>query len=156
MMRGVNVAVLALALSSAAVAAPSPAPKPAAAASKPKPAAPIPLAPGVRRITLSAEGRAIAQRIMSVPDPRVGQIQAEMTAIRAEKLKLVSGTSIDVDTIEPLLRREEALQSELRTRQNERLLTLLRALPDPDRLALLQNLANPAKPQSSKPAEPTR
>ncbi|MET0373568.1 MAG: hypothetical protein ABW128_04830 [Rhizorhabdus sp.] len=155
MMRGVNVAILALALSSGAIAAPSPAPQ-AAVAAKPKSAAPIPLTPGVRRITLSAEGRAIAQRIMSVPDPRVGQIQTEMAAIRAEKLKLISGTSIDVDTVEPLLRREEALQSELRTRQNERLLTLLRALPDPDRLALLQNLANPAKPQSSKPAEPTR
>ena len=154
MMHGFKVLVVALALPGAAIAVPTSAPKTSSTAAKST--APVALTPGVRRITLSPEGRTIAQRIMSVPDPRIGQIQGEMTAIRAEKLKMISGTSVDVDKIEPLLRREEALQSELRTRQNERLLTLLRALPDPDRVALLQNLANPAKPQSSKPADPTR
>ena len=153
-MRGLKVLIIALALSGGAVAAVTPAPKAPAASAKPAP--PMTLTPGIRRITLSPEGRTIAQRIMSVPDPRVGQIQAEMSAIRTEKLKMISGTSVDLEKLEPLLRREEALQSELRTRQNERLLTLLRALPDPDRVALLQNLANPAKPQSSKPADPAR
>lgn len=146
-MRGFKILAIAAALPGVALAAPTPAPK-AAPAAKP---APLPLAPGVRRITLSAEGRTIAQRIMSVPDPRVGQIQAEMTSIRAEKLKMISGPTIDVEALEPILRREEALQTELRTRQNDRLMTLLRALSDPDRVALLQNLANPARPQSSKP-----
>ncbi|WP_162256405.1 hypothetical protein [Sphingomonas sp. Root710] len=146
-MRGFKILAIAAVLPGVAFAAPTPAPKPAPAA---KPA-PLPLAPGVRRITLSAEGRTIAQRIMSVPDPRVGQIQSEILSIRSEKLKMISGPTIDVEALEPILRREEALQTELRTRQNDRLMTLLRALSDPDRVALLQNLANPAKPQSSKP-----
>lgn len=150
-MRGLKMLAIAAALPCAALAAPTPAPK-AAPAAKP---APLPLTPGARRITLSAEGRTIAQRIMSVPDPRVGQIQAEMTSIRAEKLKMIGGPAVDVEALEPILRREEALQTELRTRQNDRLMTLLRALSDPDRVALLQNLANPAKPQSSKP-DPAR
>lgn len=155
MMRGLKILVLACAaLPGVALAVTTSAPN--AAVNAAKPAAPMALTPGVRRITLSPEGRTIAQRIMSVPDPRVGQIQAEMTTIRAEKLKMIGGSSIDVEKLEPMLRREETLQSELRTRQNERLLTLLRALPDPDRVALLQNLANPAKPQSSKPADPAR
>jgi len=154
MMRGLKILILGCALPGAAFAVTTPAPKPPLATAKP--VAPMVLAPGARRITLSPEGRTIAQRIMSVPDPRVGQIQAEMATIRTEKLKMIGGTTIDVEKLEPMLRREEALQSELRTRQNERLLTLLRALPDSDRVALLQNLANPAKPQSSKPVDPAR
>lgn len=151
-MRGLKILVVALAVPGLALA--TPASKPAGAAAKP--AAPIPLTPGARRPTLSAEGRAIAQRIMAAPDPRVAQIQAEMAAIRQEKLKLIAGPAIDMERIEALLRREEVLQAEHRARQNDLLLTLLRALPDPDRVVLLQNRANPAKLQNSKPADPVR
>ena len=151
MMRGVTILVAALSLSAVAQAAAPPAK--ALAAAKP---APMTLVPGVRRITLSPEGRAIATRIMSTPDARVAEIQAEINTIRQEKLQMISGTTLDVDKLEPIMRREEVLQSEYRTRQNDKLVSLLRALSDTDRIALLQNLANPAKPQSSAPAAPGR
>ncbi|MBP8234466.1 MAG: hypothetical protein KAY22_19405 [Rhizorhabdus sp.] len=126
------------------------------AAGKPAAAAPLPLVPGARKITLSAEGRTIAARVFGEADPRTGQIQAELAQLKQQKLEVVGAASIDVDKLEGVVRKEEALQSELRTRQNDRLLSLLRALPEGDRAALVQALVNPAKPQNSAAAVPAK
>lgn len=150
MIRGLSLTLLVCALSTAAMAAPS-AIKPAPARAS-APAGQLPAA--ARKITLSAEGRTIAARIMGAPDPRTTQIQAEVATIRQQKLAMITGPTVDVDKLEPLMRREEALQTEFRARQNDRLLVLLRALPDADRQALLQTLANPAKLPNAKPADP--
>lgn len=152
MMRATMMAVAMLVIPAVAGAATSPA-KPAAAASKPL--APTPGAVPARRIALSPEGRAVASRIIGTPDPRSKEIQAEMTSLRQQKAQMIAGTAVDVDKLEPILRREEALQTELRTRQNDRLLSLLRALPDADRIALLHSMANPARPDGAKAPVPT-
>nr|WP_047165686.1 hypothetical protein [Sphingomonas sp. Y57] len=149
MMRGMMLVALILAAPSAAIAAPTAA-KPTAAAGA---LAPTPGAP-VRRITLSPEGRAIAARIIGTPDPRLKDIQTEITTIRQQKAQLIAGTTVDVEKLEPILRREEALQSEMRTRQNDRLLSLLRALPEADRVALLHSMANPVRPDGAKAPAP--
>lgn len=154
MMRGTMMAALLLAVPAAASAATSPA-RPAATAAASKPLAPTPGAVPARRITLSPEGRAVAARIIGTPDPRSKDIQAEMTTLRQQKAQIIAGTTVDVDKLEPILRREEALQTELRTRQNDRLLSLLRALPDADRIALLHSMANPARPDGAKTPVPT-
>lgn len=153
MMRSLSFAVLMTALPGIALAATPPAKPTTAAVAAKSPS--VPAVAGARG-ALSPEGRAIAAKIVGVPDPRAGQIQAEMVTIRQQKAQIIGGTAIDVDRLEPLLRREEALQSEFRMRQNDRLLALLRALTDPDRVALLQSLANPARLQNAKPLEPGR
>lgn len=132
-------------------------PKPAEAAAPKAPAAtPLPLVPGSRKISLSPEGRTIAARVFGEADPRTGQIQAELGQLKQQKLEVVGAASIDVDKLEAIVRKEEFLQSELRTRQNDRLLSLLRALPEGDRAALVQALVNPAKPQNSGGATPAK
>ena len=143
--------VLAIGVTGAGYAA-TPAAKPAAKPPVALAAKPMALSPGVRRITLSPDGSAIAQRIMGAPDPRIGQIQTEIASIKQEQLKLIAGPTVDIDKLEPLLRREEALLSEVRSRKNDRMIQLLRALGDADRVALLQTLANPAQLQNSAPA----
>ena len=146
-MRGLIFLFFAAGLTAPAMAATPASTKPAGAG---KPAGALPLAAGTRRITLSAEGNATAQKIMGTPDPRLVQIQSEMGAIQEEQKNLIVGPKIDVDKLETLLRKREALQAEVRTRSNDRMIALLRALGDPDRVALLQNLANPAQLQNSK------
>ena len=121
-------------------------------AAKPAPTPPLPLNPGARRIALSPEGRAIASRLMGTADPRAAQIQTELATLRQQKAQAIAGPAIDVTKLEAILRKEESLQSEFRTRSNDRLLSLLRALPEADRLALVQALVNPAKPQNSAPS----
>ena len=153
MKRGLIFLALAAGLPVAVHAAPSPAPKPAATTPA-KPSAPLALTPGTRRVVLSPEGNAIAAKLMGAPDPRMVQIRVELAALKQEQLKLIAGPAVDVDKLEPLLRREEILQTEVRTRTVDRMLSLLRALSDPDRVALLQSLAKPAQPQNSRPAQP--
>jgi hypothetical protein len=159
---GLTLILVALGLSGAAMAAPPP---PSAATAKPaSPAAPgvSPLMQGRRNIPLSPEGNAIAKQIIGAPDPRAAEIRAEMGRIREQKLQIIGAPAVDLDKLEQLFRREEALQAEFVKRQNDRLLTLLRALPAADKLALLQNLANPVKmpaaatpaPAPAKPAAP--
>ncbi|KRB94520.1 hypothetical protein ASE22_00800 [Sphingomonas sp. Root720] len=148
------IAAMFLVVSSVAIAA-VPSAKPAMPATAPgKVLAPTAGAVPVRRITLSAEGRTIAARIIGTPDPRTKEIQAELGTIRQQKAQLIAGAAVDVEKLEPMLRREEVLQGELRTRQNDRLLSLLRALPDADRIALLHSMANPAKPDGVRAPVP--
>lgn len=139
---------LAATVAGVAPAAQPPAKAPAPAAKVAPPVA-LPLTPGSRRIALSPEGRAIASRVMSTADPRAAAIQAELATLRQQKAVVIAGPVIDVDKLEAIMRKEETLQSEFRTRSNDRLLSLLRALPEGDRLALVQALVNPAKPQNS-------
>lgn len=154
MMRGTITAAMFLAVPAVAIAAVPPAKPAAPATAAGKVLAPTPGAGPVRRITLSPEGRSIAARIIGTPDPRTKEIQAELGTIRQQKAQLIAGAAVDVEKLEPMIRREEVLQSELRTRQNDRLLSLLRALPDADRIALLHSMANPAKPDGVRTPVP--
>lgn len=137
---------LLLFVSAASSAQPAPAPRPA----------PVKLVAGAARTPLSDEGRTIAAKIYGTPDPRSQQLAADLAALRAERAAMVATPPIDLDRLETLLRKEEALQAESRTRANDRLITLLRALPESDRVIMLQNMANPPKPASGKPAPPPR
>ncbi len=121
----------------------------------PRPA-PVKLVPGPVRAPLSDEGRSVAAKVYGTPDPRSQQLVAELAALRAERAVLTAVAPIDLDRLEALLRKEEALQAESRTRANDRLMTLLRALPEPDRVIMLQNMAIPAKAAGAKPLTPPR
>lgn len=136
----------------ATMTAAAPPPKPSATV--PKPSTAIAPAPQLRRVPMSVEGNAIAKRMLATPDPRAAAIQAEMATIRQQKLQMLAGASVDIDRLEPMLRREESLQTEYRARQNDRLVALLRALPEPDRIAFLQVLANPQRAQTPKSVDP--
>ncbi len=119
----------------------------------PRPAkpAPVQLTTQPRRATLSPEGRAVTQRIYGTPDPRMAELTASLAALKADRVQLITSLPVDLDRLEALLRKEETLQAEFRTRTNDRLMALLRELPEIDRAAMLQNMANPARPTSSIP-----
>ena len=127
----------------AAIAAP-------AIAAAPRPVAPVPapviLTPGPSWNGLSPEGRTIAARIYAEQDPRAGELKSEIDALRIERSQLIAAIPIDVDALESLLRKDEALQAERRKRSNDKLIELVRALPEADRSILLKTLAAPAKP----------
>jgi uncharacterized membrane protein len=120
--------------------------KPAAAA----PAkAPLPLNAGTRRVALSPEGRTIAQKVLSTPDPRAAQIQKDAADTRQEIARIVAMPVIDVDKFEVALRRDQALTSQMLTVKNDRMIALVRALPPADRKAFLDTLVNPPRPQNA-------
>lgn len=118
---------------------------------------PVQLVESAKRLPMSDEGRAIAARLYSTPDPRSAQIAIDLSALRAERAQMIATPPIDIDRLDALLRKEEALTAEARSRANDRLLAMLRALPEPDRAVMLQNLLNAQKNSASRPAvTPTR
>ncbi|MDB5687514.1 MAG: hypothetical protein JWR77_2103 [Rhizorhabdus sp.] len=121
----------------------------------PKPT-PVKIVAGPQRAPLSDEGRTIAAKIYGTPDPRSQQIAADLAALRAERTAMVAVSPIDLDRLEAVLRKEEALLAEARTRANDRLMTLLRALPEADRIITVQNMAIPPKPAAKPATTPPR
>lgn len=112
------------------------------------PPAPVQLVQGPQRMPLSAEGRAIQARIYGTPDPQLVQLNADLAALREQRTQMIAMPPVDLDQLDGLLRREEALMGQIRTRNNDRLMELLRALPDADRLTMLQNM-NIAPPKKA-------
>lgn len=120
-------------------------------------APPVQLVESAKRLPMSDEGRAIAAKMYSTPDPRSAQIASDLSALRAERAMMIGTPPVDIDRLEVLLRKEEALTAEGRTRADDRLLGLLRALPEADRAIMLQNLLNAQKGPPAKPGTmPTR
>ena len=118
----------------------------------------------IKRVPMSQEGNAIVSRINASPDTRIPQIQAELRGIRAQYLQFVSGGPVDLDKLDVSLRRELALTAEARSRDNDRLLMILRALSESDRIAYLQrsiqvtrspNAPSPGTTAPGKPAATT-
>jgi len=130
----------------------APPPSISASGAKPAPTKPLVLTPGMKRPVMSPEGRTIAARIWSTPDARMTELQSQISAMTQQRMQLISAAPVDIDQLERLLREEELLQTELRARKTDRLMLLLRSLPEADRYPALQNLMNPVKLQSSKPA----
>jgi uncharacterized membrane protein len=120
-------------------------------------APPVQLVESAKRIPMSDEGRAIAAKMYSTPDSRTAQITSDLVALRTERAQMIVTPPVDIDRLEALLRKEEALTAEARVRADDRLLVLLRALPEADRAIMLQNLLNAQKVPVAKPGSmPTR
>jgi hypothetical protein len=111
-------------------------------------AAPVQLVQGPQHMPLSDEGRTIQARIYGVPDPQLVQMNADLAALREQRARMIAMPPVDLDQLDGLLRREESLMGQIRTRNNDRLMELLRALPEPDRLTTLQNM-NAAPPKKA-------
>jgi hypothetical protein len=152
MMKRPLLLALALALPGASFAATPPAKAPAKAAGTPATTTFT-----FKRVPMSKEGIAKVTELSAVPDPRIQQIATEEQSLLRQKAQFLSGAPIDMAKLEAVLRREVELLSELQTRRNERLLTIMRALSDSDRVALLQTAAvqNKAASQGSSPAPAT-
>lgn len=146
-MRGMQSVAIGLTLALPATAQAATPAKPTAAVAAPaKPAvqpATVPIA--IKRVAMSQEGNAIVARINATPDTRLQQIQAELRGIQQTNFQFVSGSPVDLEKLDASLRREAALFAEMRTRANDRMLMILRALSESDRIAYLQRSVQVAK-----------
>lgn len=116
----------------AAAATPS-----APVAAKPPQAAPA--AP--RKIPgVSDEGNAILAKAQAAPDPQLQNIVRQLKAAHDQLVSAVMAPVIDVDKITVALRAEEAAQALARTHNNDRLIAVIKQLPDEDRGTFLRVL----------------
>lgn len=107
---------------------------PAAAKPQAAPAAPRKI-PGV-----SDEGNAILAKAQVAPDPQLQGIGRQLKAAHDQLVSAVMAPVIDVDRITAALRSEEAAQALARTHNNDRLIAVLKQLPDEDKGTFLRVL----------------
>lgn len=94
-----------------------------------------------RRIEgMSEEGNAIFAKAQAAPDPDLLALVRQQRQVRDQLSAAALQATINPDRIEELLRRSEDLQSQVRIRNNDRMLGVLRELPESDRAAFLRGV----------------
>jgi uncharacterized membrane protein len=128
-----------------------------------KPANPAPatpsVAPAAKRFPgVSDEGNAILAKAQSAPDPQQQAIVKQVRAAHDQVMAAVMAPTIDVDKVAAALRAEEAAQAQVRTHNTDRLIAVLRQLPNDDKGTFLRTLVlsrqsrPPGAPATAAPA----
>ena len=98
-------------------------------------------APAAKRFPgVSDEGNAILAKAQSASDPQQQAIVKQVRAAHDQVMAAVMAPTIDVDKVAAALRAEEAAQAQVRTHNTDRLIAVLRQLPDDDKGTFLRTL----------------
>jgi hypothetical protein len=97
-------------------------------------------APARRIEGMSEAGNAVFAKAQSAPDPDLLALVRQQRQVRDQLSAAALQANIDPDRIEELLRKSEELQAQIRTRNNDRMLGVLRELPEADRAAFLRGV----------------
>jgi uncharacterized membrane protein len=98
-------------------------------------------APAAKRFPgVSDEGNAILAKAQSAPDPQQQAIVKQVRAAHDQVIAAVMAPTIDVDKVATALRAEEAAQAQVRTHNTDRLIAVLRQLPNDDKGTFLRTL----------------
>jgi hypothetical protein len=123
----------------------------------PKPAAATPVTtaqpPAPKRFPgVSDAGNAILAKAQTVPDPQLQAIGRQGKAAHDQLVSAVMAPVIDLDKVTVAMRAEEAVQAQLRTHNNDRLLAVLKQLSTDDRDTFLRTLvlARQARPANGQ------
>ena len=127
---------------SAAQAVPVPATAPTTA--KPQPPVAAKRFPGV-----SDEGNAILAKAQAAADPQLQTIGKQAKAAHDQLVSAVMAPVIDLDKVTAAMRAEEAVQGQLRTHNNDRLLAVLKQMSADDRGTFLRTLILSRAPRTA-------
>ncbi|WP_294395124.1 hypothetical protein [uncultured Sphingomonas sp.] len=104
-------------------------------------ATPAKQAPAPRRIEgMSDAGNAVFAKAQGVPDPDLLALVRQQRQVRDQLSAAALASSVNVDRVEELLRKSEDLQGQIRQRNNDRMLAVLRELPEADRGPFLRGV----------------
>jgi len=107
------------------------------------PAAKAPSAPSVSVPGVSPAGNAIITKSRNMPDQQLRVILGQLKDVSSQLQLETQRPQIDLDKLATLLKRREGLVAQSQTRQDDRLLALLKALAPEDRAAFLRALSAP-------------
>lgn len=111
------------------------APKPTAPAAAPQPQITI---PGV-----SQAGVAVLNKMRNMPDNGLKMIIGQLRDVSSQLALEIQRPVIDVDKIAALLKKREMLMAQSQTRQDDRLVAVIKALPAADRAPFLRAVSGP-------------
>jgi len=118
--------------------------------------APAAQAPAAKRFPgVSDEGNAVLAKAQTAPDPQQQSINRQLKAAHDQLIAAVMAPMIDVDKVSAAIRAEEAAQAQARTHNNDRLIAVLKQMPNDDRGNFLRTLVLSRQPRATAaPATP--
>ncbi|WP_420140623.1 hypothetical protein [Sphingomonas sp.] len=93
---------------------------------------------------MSDAGNAVFARAQAASDPELAALVRQQRLVRDQLNAASLAATVDLARIEELLRRSEEVQGHIRTRNNDRMLAVLRDLPEGDRAAFLRGVLKSA------------
>jgi len=104
-------------------------------------AAPATQAPTPKRFAgVSDEGNAALAKAQTTPDPQLQTLVRQVRTAHDQLTTAVMAPVIDVDKVTAAIRQEEVAQAQLRTHNNDRLIAVVKQLPEADRGVFLRTL----------------
>ena len=89
---------------------------------------------------VSEAGNAALAKAQTAPDPQRQALSRQVRAAHDQLMTAIMAPAIDLDKVTAALRQEEAAQGQLRTHNNDRLITVVKQLPEGDRGTFLRTL----------------
>lgn len=132
----------------------------AAPLAPPPPARALPAATPRGAVALKALGMSDAGiavlRQQGAPDPDSRALNAKRQTLRAKLAEAAGATPFDLDAFTTLLRESATLEASVRTRNEERIITTLKALPAADRPIFARAVFGPPPATGSTPVPAPR
>ena len=91
---------------------------------------------------VSLAGNAILTKLDQQPDPQFVQLLRQRKSTQDQLSNAIMTATIDPDRISTLMKQLDLIQSQIRSRSSDRVLTALKALPDEDRGPFLRAISN--------------
>lgn len=100
---------------------------------------------------VSDAGNAVLAKAQTTPDPQLQALAKQQRAAHDQLMSAVMAPVIDVEKVTAAVRQEEAAQAQARAHSNDRLLAVLKQLPDDDRGTFLRTLmmSRPQRPAAA-------
>jgi uncharacterized membrane protein len=149
-MKKLSIFAALLAAGTAHAAAPAPSAQPAAKPQQPaSPASPRKI-PGV-----SDEGNAILAKAQSTPDPQLQALAKQARAAHDQLMSAAMAPVIDADKVAAAMKSENDVQAQVREHATDRLVAVLKLLPNDDRGTFLRTLILSRQQQAQRQAAPS-
>ncbi|WP_442681038.1 hypothetical protein ACSBM8_07635 [Sphingomonas sp. ASY06-1R] len=89
---------------------------------------------------VSEAGNAALAKAQTTPDPQRQGLTRQVRAAHDQLTTAIMAPTIDVDKVAAALRQEDAAQAQLRAHNNDRLINVVKQLPEEDRGTFLRTL----------------
>lgn len=108
------------------------------------------------KLDVSPAAEAVIKKWMGSRDPVIDKSVRELGSVMQQLRALPSAPRLDLARMTALMRRQEALEAQIRTRGNNRTLAMLREMPEGDRMKFLRSMAQANRQAQSARAAPPR
>ena len=102
-------------------------------------------------VPLSQAGQATAKKWLGTPDPQAQAIVRAMQAAAGEVRGLASAPKLDMARLAALIAEQQRLQTALRKRSDDRVMSMLSEMNEADRLAFVRGMTTPRQPAGGTP-----